>query len=40
MADDDILKQIPENWFKLLGQSEIDDEIIAVRNPERPFWHH
>jgi len=30
MTDDDVLKQIPENWFELLDQSEIDDEIIAV----------
>jgi hypothetical protein len=30
MTDDDVLKQIPDNWFELLDQSEIDDEIIAV----------
>jgi hypothetical protein len=30
MTDDEILKQIPENWFELLDQSEIDDEIISV----------
>jgi hypothetical protein len=30
MTDDDILKGIPENWFELIDQSEIDDEIIAV----------
>ncbi len=30
MTDDDVLKQIPENWFELLDQSEIDDKIIAV----------
>ncbi len=27
---DDVLKQIPESWFELLDQSEIDDEIIAA----------
>ena len=30
MTEDDVLKQIPENWFELLDKSEIDDEIIAV----------